>query len=153
MNLVYPVLEVLYKRVIYLLAKLVVLTKNLQLLTKDFFLIYSRKEVLLLETHSLYAPRSVQGRVLRHRPIIQSFDNHLENKKFKGGLPKVVHVFLAEKHGIQLGDKMSGRHGNKGIVSNILPTQDMPYLPDGTPVDMILNPLGVPSRIKENNGF
>ena len=101
---------------------------------------------------SLYVPRGVQGRVINSR-IIQSFDNHLENKKFKGGLPKVVHVFLAEKRRIQLGDKMSGRHGNKGIVSNILPTQDMPYLPDGTPVDMILNPLGVPSRMNVGQVF
>jgi DNA-directed RNA polymerase subunit beta len=58
-----------------------------------------------------------------------------------------VQVFLAQKRPIQLGDKVSGRHGNKGIISNILPQQDMPYLQDGTPVDMVLNPLGVPSRM------
>nr|ALO63240.1 beta subunit of RNA polymerase [Chlamydomonas applanata] len=58
-----------------------------------------------------------------------------------------IHIYLAETRKIQVGDKMSGRHGNKGIVSQILPIQDMPYLPDGTPIDMVLNPLGVPSRM------
>nr|YP_009184818.1 beta subunit of RNA polymerase [Jenufa perforata]ALO62910.1 beta subunit of RNA polymerase [Jenufa perforata] len=58
-----------------------------------------------------------------------------------------IHIYLAEKRKIQVGDKMSGRHGNKGILSLILPKQDMPYLPDGTPIEMILNPLGVPSRM------
>nr|YP_009329553.1 RNA polymerase beta subunit 2 [Chlamydomonas leiostraca]APD80616.1 RNA polymerase beta subunit 2 [Chlamydomonas leiostraca] len=60
---------------------------------------------------------------------------------------ETIHIYLAETRKIQVGDKMSGRHGNKGIVSNILPIQDMPYLPDGTPIDMVLNPLGVPSRM------
>lgn len=58
-----------------------------------------------------------------------------------------VHIYLAEKRKIQVGDKMAGRHGNKGIISNILPRQDMPYLPDGTALDIVLNPLGVPSRM------
>ncbi len=58
-----------------------------------------------------------------------------------------IHIFLAEKRKIQVGDKMAGRHGNKGIVSKILPIQDMPFLPDGTSIDMVLNPLGVPSRM------
>lgn len=60
---------------------------------------------------------------------------------------ETIHIYLAETRKIQVGDKMSGRHGNKGIVSQILPIQDMPYLPDGTPIDMVLNPLGVPSRM------
>lgn len=61
--------------------------------------------------------------------------------------PERVQIYLAEKRKVQVGDKMAGRHGNKGIVSKILPIQDMPFLPDGTPLDMILNPLGVPSRM------
>jgi DNA-directed RNA polymerase subunit beta len=61
--------------------------------------------------------------------------------------PEKVQVYLVEKRKIQVGDKMSGRHGNKGIVSQILPVPDMPFLPDGTPLDMVLNPLGVPSRM------
>lgn len=67
------------------------------------------------------------------------------NKKLKN--METIHIYLAEKRKIQVGDKMAGRHGNKGIISQILPIQDMPYLPDGTPIDMILNPLGVPSRM------
>lgn len=58
---------------------------------------------------------------------------------------EVIHIYILQKRKIQVGDKIAGRHGNKGIVSKILPRQDMPYLQDGTPVDMILSPLGVPS--------
>ena len=63
------------------------------------------------------------------------------------GVSKVVRVYIVKKRKIQVGDKMAGRHGNKGVCSLILPSEDMPYLPDGTPVDTILNPLGVPSRM------
>ena len=63
------------------------------------------------------------------------------------GVSKVVRVYIVQKRKIQVGDKMSGRHGNKGVVSLILPEEDMPYLPDGTPVDIVLNPQGVPSRM------
>jgi DNA-directed RNA polymerase subunit beta len=63
------------------------------------------------------------------------------------GVLKVVKVYVAVKRKLQVGDKMAGRHGNKGVISKILPVEDMPYLPDGTPVDMVLNPLGVPSRM------
>lgn len=63
------------------------------------------------------------------------------------GVSKVVRVYIVKKRKIQVGDKMAGRHGNKGVCSLILPSEDMPYLPDGTPVDIILNPLGVPSRM------
>ncbi|KKM87027.1 hypothetical protein LCGC14_1273080, partial [marine sediment metagenome] len=63
------------------------------------------------------------------------------------GVNKVVKVFVAMKRRIQPGDKMAGRHGNKGVVSIVLPVEDMPYMPDGTPVDICLNPMGVPSRM------
>ncbi len=63
------------------------------------------------------------------------------------GVNKVVKVYIAMKRKIQIGDKMAGRHGNKGVVSMVLPEEDMPYLPDGTPIDIVLNPLGVPSRM------
>jgi DNA-directed RNA polymerase subunit beta len=63
------------------------------------------------------------------------------------GVIKMVKVYVAIKRKLQVGDKMAGRHGNKGVVSRILPMEDMPYLPDGTPVDVVLNPLGVPSRM------
>ncbi len=63
------------------------------------------------------------------------------------GINQVVRVYVAQKRKISVGDKMAGRHGNKGVVSRILPREDMPYLPDGTPLDIVLNPLGVPSRM------
>ena len=59
----------------------------------------------------------------------------------------MVKVFVAMKRKLSVGDKMAGRHGNKGVIARILPEEDMPYLPDGTPVEIVLNPLGVPSRM------
>ncbi len=83
------------------------------------------------------------------------FDDRFEEKKMKitagddlaPGVLKMVKVYLAVKRRIQPGDKMAGRHGNKGVISTIVPVEDMPYLDDGTPVDIVLNPLGVPSRM------
>src|SRR6185295_16678455 len=63
------------------------------------------------------------------------------------GVIKMVKVFIAMKRKLSVGDKMAGRHGNKGVIARILPEEDMPYLPDGTPVEIVLNPLGVPSRM------
>src|SRR5690606_28351001 len=63
------------------------------------------------------------------------------------GVVQLVKVYLAEKRKISVGDKMAGRHGNKGIIARIVPEEDMPFMPDGTPVDVCLNPLGVPSRM------
>ena len=85
----------------------------------------------------------------------QEFDRRLEEKRKKitagddlaPGVLKMVKVYLAVKRRIQPGDKMAGRHGNKGVISIIVPVEDMPYLADGTPVDIVLNPLGVPSRM------
>ena len=70
-----------------------------------------------------------------------------ENDELPAGVSKVIRVYIIQKRKIQVGDKMSGRHGNKGVISLILPQEDMPYLPDGTPVDIMLNPQGVPSRM------
>ena len=70
-----------------------------------------------------------------------------ENEDIPPGVSKVVRVYIAQKRKIGVGDKMAGRHGNKGVVSLVLPQEDMPYLPDGTPVDILLNPQGVPSRM------
>ena len=85
----------------------------------------------------------------------QQYDEEFENKRekleegddLKTGVLKRVKVFVAIKRRLQPGDKMAGRHGNKGVISNIVPIEDMPHLADGTPVDIILNPLGVPSRM------
>ena len=79
------------------------------------------------------------------------YDEEIEKLSKPDDLPpgvlKIIKVYVAVKRKHQVGDKMAGRHGNKGVVSRVLPEEDMPYLPDGTPVDMILNPLGVPSRM------
>ena len=91
----------------------------------------------------------------RMREQRKMFDARLENKKAKitqgddlsPGVLKMVKVYLAVKRRVQPGDKMAGRHGNKGVISTIVPVEDMPYLEDGTPVDVVLNPLGVPSRM------
>src|SRR6202047_2724390 len=85
----------------------------------------------------------------------KAFDKRLDDKKAKitagddlaPGVLKMVKVYLAVKRRVQPGDKMAGRHGNKGVISTIVPVEDMPYLEDGTPVDVVLNPLGVPSRM------
>ena len=73
--------------------------------------------------------------------------SHDQGDELPAGVNKVVKVYVAQKRKISVGDKMAGRHGNKGVVSRILPPEDMPFLPDGTPLDIVLNPLGVPSRM------
>jgi DNA-directed RNA polymerase subunit beta len=91
----------------------------------------------------------------RMREQRKMFEAKLENKRSKitqgddlsPGVLKMVKVYLAVKRRVQPGDKMAGRHGNKGVISTIVPVEDMPYLEDGTPVDVVLNPLGVPSRM------
>ncbi|MBR6548269.1 MAG: DNA-directed RNA polymerase subunit beta, partial [Clostridia bacterium] len=74
------------------------------------------------------------------------FDRH-NCSELNPGVNMVVRCYIAQKRKISVGDKMAGRHGNKGVVSRILPVEDMPFLPDGTPLDIVLNPLGVPSRM------
>jgi len=94
---------------------------------------------------SLRVPKGVEGFVLDVQ-ILPSREPDVAALAEKGSILR-VRVVLLQRRRIQVGDKMAGRHGNKGIVSNILPRQDMPYLPDGTPIDIVLNPLGVPSRM------
>jgi DNA-directed RNA polymerase subunit beta len=77
----------------------------------------------------------------------QRIDSILQPDELPPGVIQLVKVYLAEKRKISVGDKMAGRHGNKGIVARIVPEEDMPFLPDGRPVDIVLNPLGVPSRM------
>lgn len=83
--------------------------------------------------------------------LMQRFENKVEKLRrgdeLSPGVLKMVKVFVAVKRKLQPGDKMAGRHGNKGVVSCIVPVEDMPYLEDGTPLDIVLNPLGVPSRM------
>ena len=107
------------------------------------------KKIPTTRDTSLRVPKGVEGRVLNVE--ILETENIPPGIAFEG--PGRVQIYLAEKRKIQVGDKMSGRHGNKGIVSKILPRQDMPYLPNGAPIDMVLNPLGVPSRMNVGQVF
>ncbi|HBG29458.1 MAG TPA: DNA-directed RNA polymerase subunit beta, partial [Gammaproteobacteria bacterium] len=101
------------------------------------------------------ANRSLERMAEQLRLQREAFDQRFEEKRRKitagddlaPGVLKMVKVFLAVKRRIQPGDKMAGRHGNKGVISQIVPVEDMPYMADGTPVDIVLNPLGVPSRM------
>jgi DNA-directed RNA polymerase subunit beta len=89
-----------------------------------------------------------QARVIKAEDIARNrVDRIKTGDELPPGVIKLVKVYLAQKRKIQVGDKMAGRHGNKGVVSKILPVEDMPFLEDGTPVDIVLNPLGVPSRM------
>ena len=107
------------------------------------------KKIPTTRDTSLRVPKGVQGKVLNVE--ILETENIPPGIAFQG--PGRVHIYLAEKRKIQVGDKMSGRHGNKGIVSKILSRQDMPYLLNGTPIDIVLNPLGVPSRMNVGQVF
>ncbi len=91
---------------------------------------------------SLRVPHGESGIVVDVRVF-----SHEQGDELPAGVNKVVRVYIAQKRKISVGDKMAGRHGNKGVVSRILPPEDMPFLPDGTPLDIVLNPLGVPSRM------
>ena len=91
---------------------------------------------------SMKVPHGEYGIVVDVKTFTRA--NHDE---LSAGVNKVVRVYIAQKRKIQAGDKMAGRHGNKGVVSRVLPQEDMPFLPDGRPLDIVLNPLGVPSRM------
>ncbi len=109
------------------------------------------------------ADQTPEGRLLRAIFLQKSPDVRDSSLKVPNGVggrvldvrvqKNTVRIYLAERRKIQIGDKVAGRHGNKGIISNILPCQDMPFLQDGTPVDMVLNPLGVPSRMNVGQVF
>ena len=101
------------------------------------------------------AQKSIEAQMSDFEQSIRKLEERFEDKVDKlqrgdellPGVMKMVKVFVAVKRKLQPGDKMAGRHGNKGVISRILPVEDMPYLEDGTPVDIVLNPLGVPSRM------
>jgi DNA-directed RNA polymerase subunit beta len=98
--------------------------------------------------NSLRVPNGEKGRVVDVRVFTREKGDELPP-----GANMVVRIYVAQKRKIQVGDKMAGRHGNKGIISRIMPLEDMPYLPDGRPVDIVLNPLGVPSRMNVGQVF
>ncbi len=93
--------------------------------------------------NSLKLPNGSWGKVV----AVKQMDRKSSPEALGSGVIRSIKVYVAQRRKITVGDKMAGRHGNKGVVSRILPVEDMPYLPDGTPVDVVLNPLGVPSRM------
>jgi len=96
---------------------------------------------------SLNVPHGETGKVINIDVLQREKDDGSDGDELPPGVNELVRVYVAQKRKISVGDKLAGRHGNKGVISKILPVEDMPYLDDGTPVDIILNPLGVPSRM------
>ncbi len=123
--------------------------------TKAYLDELNRSQWFEIRLRSEEANTDLERAAKRLKAQRKEFDQRFEEKKQKitagddlaPGVLKMVKVYLAVKRRIQPGDKMAGRHGNKGVISTIVPVEDMPYLPDGTPVDVVLNPLGVPSRM------
>jgi DNA-directed RNA polymerase subunit beta len=124
-------------------------------LTADYLDDLGRDEWFEIRLDDEDANAQLEAAAERVRSQRKLFETKLENKRAKivqgddlsPGVLKMVKVYLAVKRRVQPGDKMAGRHGNKGVISTIVPVEDMPYLEDGTPVDVVLNPLGVPSRM------
>ena len=96
---------------------------------------------------SLRVPHGERGTVIKVKVVTRRDKDIIKNSELSPGVNTLVRVWVAQSRKVSEGDKMAGRHGNKGIIARILPEEDMPFLADGTPVDVILNPLGVPSRM------
>ncbi|HEX6992642.1 MAG TPA: DNA-directed RNA polymerase subunit beta [Gammaproteobacteria bacterium] len=124
-------------------------------ITEEYLKSLPREQWLAISVKDDDVNAQLEGAAERLRAQREEFDRRFEEKKKKitagddlaPGVLKMVKVYLAVKRRIQPGDKMAGRHGNKGVISTIVPVEDMPYMEDGTPVDIVLNPLGVPSRM------
>ena len=129
--------------------------KNGTRIDAEYLATLTREEWFEIRLEDEEAHTALEAAGERLRTQQQAFDKRLEEKRAKitagddlaPGVLKMVKVYLAVKRRVQPGDKMAGRHGNKGVISTIVPVEDMPYLDDGTPVDVVLNPLGVPSRM------
>ena len=124
-------------------------------ITSEFLADTPREKWFEIRFRSNQLSRTLEQAADRLRQLKEEFDDKFKDKRDKltsgddlaPGVLKIVKVYLAVKRHIQPGDKMAGRHGNKGVISTIIPVEDMPYLEDGTSVDIVLNPLGVPSRM------
>nr|AYQ94298.1 RNA polymerase beta subunit protein b [Chaetopeltis orbicularis] len=126
--------------------------KTLQTLSKNKKTVTVTKENKT-STHIMGPPSKKQNGRQKTGMFLPIFNSSLQLFSKSKKEPTLVNIYLAQKRKIRVGDKMAGRHGNKGIVSQILPRQDMPYLPDGRPLDLVLNPLGVPSRMNVGQIF
>ena len=129
--------------------------KRGSVITSEFLAETPREKWFEIRFRDEKLSRMLEQAAERLRQLKEEFDDKFKDKRDKltsgddlaPGVLKIVKVYLAVKRHIQPGDKMAGRHGNKGVISTIIPVEDMPYLEDGTPVDIVLNPLGVPSRM------
>src|SRR5210317_873119 len=129
--------------------------KNGESLTADMLDDLSRNDLRLITIEDDKIQKNIEKLSKHFDGVIKSLEDRFNDKVDKlqrgdellPGVMKMVKVFIAVKRKLQSGDKMAGRHGNKGVISKIIPMEDMPYLEDGTPVDVVLNPLGVPSRM------
>ena len=129
--------------------------KKGELLTNDILNELSRNDLRLITVEDDKVQKNVEKLSKHFDGVIKSLEDRFNDRVEKlqrgdellPGVMKMVKVFIAVKRKLQSGDKMAGRHGNKGVISKIIPVEDMPYLEDGTPVDVVLNPLGVPSRM------
>ena len=124
-------------------------------ITKDYLEETTREKWFEIRLKEDKANKQLEGAAEQFAALKEDFDRRFEEKRAKitsgddlaPGVLKMVKVYLAVKRRVQSGDKMAGRHGNKGVISTIVPVEDMPHMEDGTPVDVVLNPLGVPSRM------
>ena len=125
-------------------------------MTREIVKNMSLRELLKLKfsdrSNSTDEIQEIEGMTTRQIDVLRKVHEERVSKLRRGdelppGVIKLVKVYVAMKRKLSVGDKMAGRHGNKGVIARILPEEDMPYLPDGTPVEIVLNPLGVPSRM------
>ncbi len=124
-------------------------------ITKAYLSEVPREKWFEIRLRDASANKQFEAAAKQHKQERLDFEKAFEAKRNKitqsddlaPGVLKIVKVYLAVKRRVQPGDKMAGRHGNKGVISTIVPVEDMPYMADGTPVDIVLNPLGVPSRM------
>ena len=129
--------------------------KNGEILSEEIINDLSRTELRSISVDNEKVQKKLEKLSHHFDEVIKTLENRFNDRVDKlqrgdellPGVMKMVKVFVAVKRKLQSGDKMAGRHGNKGVISKIIPAEDMPYLEDGTPVDVVLNPLGVPSRM------
>ena len=129
--------------------------KNGDLLTEEIISDLSRNDIRTIKIEDDKVQKKIEKLSNHFDGVIKTLENRFNDRVDKlqrgdellPGVMKMVKVFVAVKRKLQSGDKMAGRHGNKGVISRIIPSEDMPYTKDGTPVDVVLNPLGVPSRM------
>ncbi len=129
--------------------------KNGEIISEEIINSLSRIELRSISVDNEKVQKKLEKLSNHFDEVIKTLENRFNDRVDKlqrgdellPGVMKMVKVFVAVKRKLQSGDKMAGRHGNKGVISKIVPTEDMPYLEDGTPVDVVLNPLGVPSRM------